>query len=84
VDAEPVAELAFAARPGETEDLDPAGILREEPFEDLDRRRLPRAVRSEQPEALAAEHLERQPVDRHHAAVLFPQALAGHRRFAHG
>ena len=59
LDAEPFAQLALARRSSESEDLDVARRRREEPFEDLDRRRLAGAVRAEEAEALAAPDVQR-------------------------
>src|SRR5262245_5590985 len=58
LDSEPLPQRAFIALPAQTEHLDIAVIRREQSLEDLDRRRLARAVRSEQSEALAAPHVE--------------------------
>ena len=69
LDAEALAQLALVALPAQPEHFDLARIGRQQPFEDLDRRRLPGAVRTEQPEALAALHVERQAVDGDDVAV---------------
>ena len=55
--------------PAPAEDLDLAGGRAVEPFEDLDRRRLARAVGSEQAEALARGDFQVDPVDRVDRAV---------------
>ena len=80
LDAEALAQLALVApSAGRAPRL--ARVGREQPFEDLDRRRLAGAVRAEQAEALAAAHLERQAVDGHDVAVAFLQILAAHCKF---
>ena len=53
----------------------PAAVRRPEALEDLDGRRLAGAVRPEQPEHLAAGHLEVDPVDGLDLAVALDQAL---------
>ena len=53
-DADALAQLALVLAPRQAEDLDVAGVGRGQAFEDLDRRRLPRAVRPEEAEAFAA------------------------------
>ena len=55
------------------------GGRREQPLEDLDGRRLPRAVGTEEPEALAASHLEIEPVDGDDVAVSLHQTFDANR-----
>ena len=52
-------------------------VGRVESFEDLDGRRLARAVRAEQAEALPAHDVEVEPVDGFDVGVVLLQALAG-------
>src|SRR5262249_43389321 len=61
--SEALAEGSLVGRPAETEHLDVARARLDQPLEDFDRRRLPRPVRPEQTEALAALHLEVEPAD---------------------
>ena len=79
--AEALPQLSLVGLPVVAKHLDVATIGREQPFEDLDRRRLAGAVRTEQTEALAATHLERQAVDCDDVAVAFLQILASHCKF---
>ena len=51
--ADPLADLGLVGRPAQAEDLDVARGRLVQPLEDLDGRRLARAVGPEQPEALA-------------------------------
>src|SRR3974377_1766551 len=51
-DAQPLAQLAFVARPGHAQDFYLAGSGLAQPFENFNGRRLARAVRSEQAETL--------------------------------
>ena len=76
LDAEPRAQRAAVAPPALAEHLDLPGARREQPLEDLDRRRLARPVRPEQAEALAGRHREVEPVDRHELAVALDQSAA--------
>jgi len=50
-------------------DASRALVRRRQPFADLDRRRLPRAVRSEKTEALPRRDREIESVDRDHVAI---------------
>ena len=69
LNAEPLAQLALVPVPAQSEQLDLAGIRRQQPFADLDRRRLAGAVRAEQTEAFAGGDDEVEPVDGAHVAV---------------
>ena len=83
VDAEPFAELALARLPCESEDLDVPAVRREEPFEDLDRRRLAGAVRTEQPEALATPDVQRQTGHGDDVTVAFLEIVTLHCQVMH-
>src|SRR5206468_1681131 len=62
-DADALPELLCVPRPGTAEDRDVTVVGREEPLADLDGRRLPRAVRPEESEALSRADLEVEAVD---------------------
>src|SRR5205085_9402086 len=71
------AQLAFVRAPVEPEDFDLAGVGLGQSFQDLDRRRFPRAVRPEQAEALAAGDGQIEPVHRLHVGEVLAQIAAG-------
>src|SRR6185503_9216223 len=73
---EALAERAIVAPPTRAEHFDLAGIRIEQPLENLDGRRLSRAVRTEQAEALARAHFEIQAVDRDDIGVSLDKASA--------
>ncbi len=62
-DADPLAQRRVVLVPGEAEELDDAGGRLGQTLEDLDGRRLARAVRPEQPEAFARRDAQVDPVD---------------------
>src|ERR1700690_4206666 len=68
--ADPLAQRPLVARPGEAKNLDVAVGGLKQPLENFDGRRLAGAVRTEQAEALACVHVEVEPVDGDHAAVV--------------
>ena len=65
--------------PPPAEHLYLAGIGVDEPFQNLDRRRLAGAVRAQQPEALPDAHIEVKTCDGYDAAVPLDQARASDR-----
>jgi hypothetical protein len=73
-DADPLAMLAAAAPRVDAEHTDVALVARAVALEDLDRRRLPRAVRPEQTEDLPRVHVEVDPPDRLDAVVGLDEA----------
>src|SRR5262249_3027610 len=75
-DADPLAEPPRVALPGGPQELDLALVGRGEPLQDLDRRRLPSAVRPQEPEALAAVDREVEPGDGGHVRVALDQSAA--------
>ena len=77
-DAEALAQRALVGRPPHAQDLDVARRRVEEPFEDLDRGGLARAVRTEQAEAFAGVHLEVEPVERERASLVLLHETATH------
>src|SRR5262249_7538340 len=77
------AEPSRVGLPASIEHLHIAGIRREQPFEDLDRRRLAGAVRTEQTEALAARNVEIEAVHGGHFAVPFEPPSPPPGRVAH-
>ena len=84
LNAEPLPDLPLVRAPAEAEHLDLAGVGREQPLENLDRRRLAGAVRAEQAEALAALHVQRQPVHGDDVAVALFESVTSHREVVHG
>src|SRR5262249_28801532 len=86
--ADPLANRRFGVPPAQPEDLDLAGGRLVQPLENLDGRRLARAVGPEQAEALADGDLQVDPVDRMNGAVaagvLLPEVLDPNRAIAHG
>ena len=83
MDAEPFPQLALARRPCESENLDVAPVRREEALEDLDRRRLAGAVRTEEPEALAAPDVQRQTGHGDDVTVAFLETVTLHCQVMH-
>jgi hypothetical protein len=81
LDAETLPQLLLVGLPSAAEYLDLSTIGRKQAFQNLDRRGLAGAVRSEQSIAFASAHAERQPVDCHDIAVAFLQILASHCKF---
>jgi tumor protein p53-inducible protein 3 len=82
-DAHALAQLSLMLLPREAENTDLASVRRVDPFEDLDRRRLARAVRPEQPEALPTTDLQIEAVDGLDVRVMLAQPYAGNRQFRH-
>src|ERR1051326_7250722 len=84
-DADPLAQIARVIAPRHAEDADVAGVRRVDSFENLDRRRLPRAVRPEETETLTALDEQIDPVDGLHVVVVLHEILARDRRavFSH-
>src|SRR5207249_9883765 len=84
-DPQPLAERALIPCPPHSEHLDVARGGLQQAFEDLDGRRLPRAVRSQEAEALAATHRQVEPVHGSHPIVFLDQPAAAdgevHHRF---
>src|SRR5262249_13584011 len=68
-DADPLADRGLVGRPAQTQDLDLSRSRLVQPFEDLDRRRLARAIGPEQSEALAGGDLQVQTTQRVDRAV---------------
>ena len=81
-DAEPSLEIETARRRVDPEHLDVTARPTPVPLEDLDRRRLARAVRPEQRECLAPLDLERHAVDDGSVAVRLPQVVHPYRDLA--
>jgi tumor protein p53-inducible protein 3 len=75
--ADTLPQLTLVALPLEAENAHFAAVGRVEPLEDLDGRRLPRTVRTEQAETLAAQNFEIDPVDRLHVGIVLAQVAAG-------
>ena len=80
-DPDPLAVAATAVLGVHVEDMDLAARTSPVAFQDLDRRRLARAVRPEQGEDLALTHLETQPIDSAERSVL--HAEIAHRNRGH-
>ena len=78
LDAEALPQLRVVRPPAQPEHLHLARIGLQEPFEDLDRGGLAGAVRTEQSEAFAALHSQRQAVDGDDVAVAFVERVAAH------
>ena len=84
LDAEPLAERALVAVPPLPEHFDHALVGRRESLADLDRRRRPRAIRAEQPEALPRGHREIEAVHGDDVAEALPQTGDAQRRLSRG
>src|SRR5215216_6050371 len=70
-------------RPSQAEHVDIAGVRREQSLENLDRRRLAGAVRTEQAKAFTALHRQRQVVNSDDGAVTFAQSFTRNRVLRH-
>ena len=83
VDAEPFPQLTLARRPCESENLDVSPVRREETLEDLDRRRFPGPVRTEETKALATPDVQRQTGHGDDVTVAFLEIVTLHRQVMH-
>jgi len=70
-DPEPFSQISTVPFPSPSKNFDIATIRGGKPFADLDGRRLPGAVRPEQPKTLPLQHLEIEPIHRDHIAIRF-------------
>ena len=82
LNAESLTERPCVVLPREPKELDAAGIGREQPFANLDRRRLAGAVGAEQAEALPRCHGQVEAVDRANVSVILAE-LANEKRVRH-